>query len=137
VALVAAILVVPRFLGSDRSAVDREQPAAEVAPTPVAPPPGAAEPALVEIRFAVEPADARVEIDGVVASQNPVKLPRSNDAHEVEVSAPGYKSERRIFQALVDGELEFSLERETEPADKPPRRPKRKKPDPRLPDSPL
>lgn len=137
VALAAAVLIVPRLLGSGGTNTNEARPAPEVGEQPAKTPEAPVEPASVEIRFALEPADARVEIDGVVASQNPVELPRSSASHVAVVSAPGYKSERKSFQALVDGELHFSLQREEEPVAKPPRRPKPHKSEPRLPDSPL
>jgi len=102
--------------------------------------PSEPQPNTVEVRFAVHPPNARVAIDGVLARENPVRLPRSNQTHEVVVSAPGHATARRTFQALVDGEVVVELEpaREGEPAPKrPPRKPGPHKPGPRLPDSPL
>jgi len=140
--LVAAVvggLVLAGKLGSAADSGDeRTQPATdEHARQPDARPPSDTQPELVEVRFALTPADARVEIDGLVSTQNPVKLPRSSDTHEVVVSAPGYKSARRTFQALVDGEIEISLEPEARRPEKSPHRPRPHRTEPRLPDSPL
>lgn len=57
---------------------------------PAATPPAASVPAMVEVRLVLEPKDARVEIDGARTLDNPIRLPRSEVAHKLTVSAPGH-----------------------------------------------
>jgi serine/threonine-protein kinase len=97
------------------------RPAAASSPQPASPAQPVAD--LVELRLRLDPADARVELDGLVATANPLRLPRG-ERHTLRLSAPGHVPEEREVRALVDSELEVKLQ--TKRVDKPARRPKRK-----------
>jgi len=96
-------------------------PAPEQAAKPT-PKPATAPEAIVQIRLRLTPADARVELDGVMTEANPLRLPRGDRTHKLVVSAPGHVSAEREIRALLDGEVVVELERKVT------RRPARKRP---------
>ena len=115
----------------------RDRPAVQRAPTAVATPVGpptavAPRPALtpapeaptVSIRLRLDPPDARVELDGIATTENPLRLPRG-EVHKLVLSAPGHVSVEREIRPLVDGELEVKLL--TESTSKTRREPSREK----------
>jgi eukaryotic-like serine/threonine-protein kinase len=81
-------------------------PAASVAP-PAAP--AAAAAPTVSVRLVLDPPDARVELDGLVTTANPLVLARSDQVHKIVVSAPGRTSAEKQLRATVDGALEVKL----------------------------
>jgi serine/threonine-protein kinase len=83
--------------------------AAPAVTAPAAPTPAAA--ATVEIRLKLTPADAKVEVDGLVTTENPLRLPQGDRTFKVVVSAPGYVSLTRQVRPLMNSELVATLER--------------------------
>jgi serine/threonine-protein kinase len=63
----------------------------------------------VRLRLVVQPPTARVELDGVITKNAELVLPRSEQSHELVVSASGYTSQKRSFRAVTDGELVVEL----------------------------
>jgi len=61
------------------------------------------------LRLIVQPTTARVELDGVITKSADIVLPRSDQSHELVVSAPGYTAQKRSFRATTDGELVVDL----------------------------
>ncbi|MGH6962435.1 MAG: hypothetical protein ACREE7_18295, partial [Dongiaceae bacterium] len=84
-------------------------PQALQAPPPAATPVPAAD--RVAIRLSLTPPNARVELDGLVTTDNPLRLPRSDRVHELVVSAPGYVPAKREIRAILDGEIVVPLEK--------------------------
>lgn len=85
----------------------------------------------VVLRLHVEPAHARVELEGVAVTADAIRLPRSEKAYQLVVSAPGFVTATREIRPIASGDLEVKLE----PAPtRPVRSPRRSS---RLPDSPL
>ncbi len=99
-----------------RSGADRGDPAWRgSAATARIPDPSATadETDVVAIALQLEPADATVTVDGVETAENPIVLKRSDRAHELVVSAPGYTSVTRSVTAKRSHELLIALERAT------------------------
>jgi hypothetical protein len=65
--------------------------------------------ALVSVRLAVEPAGATVELDGIVRRDNPLRIPRSAEPHELRITAAGYVPAERRIEPTGDLELEIVL----------------------------
>jgi hypothetical protein len=63
----------------------------------------------VTILLQLDPADAKVEIDGIATTGPVLHLPKSDHVYRLTVSAPGYKTVERDLRAIVDGEMEISL----------------------------
>lgn len=103
-------------------AVPLAQPAPQPPPPapepPVEPPPPA--PAQVRITLRLSPPNARVELDGVVVTENPLVLEKSPAPRKLVVSAPGHAPVTRELVADADRELEIGLVR-------PPRTPRPKR----------
>lgn len=87
-----------------------------------APPPIAsttiAEPATIHFAVAVSPPSARISIDGVLATSNPVEseLPKDGRMHHVLAFADGYETRSRDVASARDVSIAFDLERRTRPA---------------------
>lgn len=64
----------------------------------------------INLSVSVSPADAIIKLDGEVLS-NPFEGKRlqTSDAHQLEVSADGYKAESRIVRFQEDGKWEIAL----------------------------
>jgi hypothetical protein len=83
---------------SPKSATTETKPPevkAETKPTETKPPEVKApvakpEPATITLRFAIEPASAEVEIDGVRANADQVVEPKDGEMHKVHITAAGY-----------------------------------------------
>jgi hypothetical protein len=90
------------------------QPVAKraVAATPV---PTTVVPTKVEVRLRLDPADARVELDGKVETNNPMQLVPSSASRELVISAPGYASLRRQIRVESPMEIPITLEKTPEP----------------------
>ncbi|WP_428261557.1 serine/threonine-protein kinase [Haliangium sp.] len=82
--------------------------AAAVASTPPAEP--AASP--VRLRLRLDPADARVSVDGVRRRDNPLSLDPRRRPYRVRVSAPDHRPQIRRFQARADATWTIRLEPE-------------------------
>lgn len=65
----------------------------------------------VLITFKITPRDARVFLDRELVPSNPVRLPKSERAHEIVVTADGYR--QRVVEVLADRDrtVEISLSR--------------------------
>jgi serine/threonine protein kinase len=100
VAIAIAALVVNRSNGEEQ--ISDELSAGSTAPA-------ASEAKQVRLALRIVPASARVEVDGVTTHGDALVLPRSQELHELVVSAQGYESERRQFRAHTDGELIVEL----------------------------
>jgi serine/threonine-protein kinase len=86
-------------------------------PVPVQPKPAAA-PTVPKVHVALklDPPDARVELDGIATSENPIDLPQSETAHTLVVSAPGKQSVTRELRAMTSGEVSVQLQAEVKVA---------------------
>jgi hypothetical protein len=67
---------------------------------------------MVSLNLVITPADAVVEIDGLVIKDNPIKLPKSDVPVKVKVSRPGFVAEMREVKPVLDGDLKFDLKKE-------------------------
>jgi serine/threonine-protein kinase len=66
---------------------------------------------VVKIHLKIEPAEARIEIDGLGTDRNPIELPRSAEEHRLVATAPGFRTGSKTFRAQVDGStLELHLQ---------------------------
>jgi hypothetical protein len=90
--------------------------AAAVAPTP---PALAASASLSEsapsptitLRFAIEPAGAAVELDGVFVTARQITVRRDDEAHRLRISAPGYLAQDRELHLDDNQKLIIQLRR--------------------------
>ncbi|MBA3391439.1 MAG: serine/threonine protein kinase [Deltaproteobacteria bacterium] len=88
-------------------------PAPSAAPTPTPTPPAAAEVAMQRIRIATVPADAVVMMDDkVIANPFDERVAKSDVAHRIEVTAPGYKPESRTLTFDTNQVLVVTLHKE-------------------------
>ena len=69
-------------------------------------------PAEIEIRLELHPVGATVELDGIKASGSTLRVPRSERAHTLVISAAGYATETRSIEARSDTLLSLSLRRQ-------------------------
>ena len=72
-------------------------------------------PTTVQVRLRLDPADARVELDGKVETDNPMQLVPSSASRELVISAPGYTSLRRQIRVESPMEIPITLEKTPEP----------------------
>ena len=93
------------------SSTEAIRPPPAAPPAAVTPAPATA-PATVEIRLRLTPRDARVELDGVVTSDNPIRLPRSGRVHNLKLSAPGYATALRDVSASASDPITVVLLRQ-------------------------
>lgn len=96
--------------------------AAATASASATPEPAVAEapkPKVIQIRLNVEPASARIELDGTVTS-GLIHLPQSDEVHRIEVSAPGYVTLSQELHADADQQIAVLLEREKPTMERPP-----------------
>ncbi|MFS8067443.1 MAG: PEGA domain-containing protein, partial [Byssovorax sp.] len=89
---------------------DAEVLAARVEPTA---------PAEITIRLELQPEGAIVELDGVRSPGTTLRLPRSEGAHTLVISAPGYETETRSIEARADTLLSLSLRKHESPTRRP------------------
>jgi serine/threonine-protein kinase len=64
---------------------------------------------IASIDLDIVPKDAQVELNGVVTSQNPLRLPCSDRALHLVVSAPGFVTQSREIVALMSGKVVMVL----------------------------
>lgn len=93
-----------------------------LAPAPRRTPPAPAEPPRVppankpqrQLLVLVDPAHARVELDGIIVPENPSNLTHEDDGqpHRLVVSAPGFVTDQRSLYFNVDQRLRISLQPE-------------------------
>ncbi len=76
-------------------------------------PPTPERPALVHIRVRATPAEATIEVDGVVRGPAPVSLEMAADTqeHAIRASAPGYVSEARVLRFTSDLDVDLALDK--------------------------
>jgi serine/threonine-protein kinase len=79
-------------------------PKEEAKPAPLPP-----EVPKVHIKLKLEPADARVELDGIATTENPLELPESETTHKLVISAPGKQTVTREVRAMTSGEIFVQL----------------------------
>lgn len=72
-------------------------------------------PAEIEIRLEIHPVGAIVVLDGIKASGSTLRVPRSERAHTLVISAVGYATETRSIEARADTLLSLSLRRQEGP----------------------
>ena len=82
----------------------------------VAPSPEPTAPAEITIRLELHPEGAIVEFDGIKASGSTLRVPRSERAHRLVISAVGYATETRSIEARADTLLSLSLRRQESPS---------------------
>jgi multisubunit Na+/H+ antiporter MnhE subunit len=104
------------------SAASRPQVAA-----PVARPAPPRAPQMVRIKLEVTPPGARVMLDGVITSNNPLVLPSSDTQHRIRVEAKSYEAAEERFVADRSRTLRVTLARVKKPIDKPTPNPRVKK----------
>jgi serine/threonine-protein kinase len=91
---------------------DQAAPATRAAsPAALASRPSREQAPAVRVRLRLDPSDARVEVDGIPTSENPLRLPRSNRVYQIVVSAPRRLREVRDVRADRDAELAITLQR--------------------------
>jgi eukaryotic-like serine/threonine-protein kinase len=91
---------------------------------------------LVELRLDIEPRQATIELDGTVRTDNPLRLTRGADAHQLTVAAPGFVSQSRTITATQSGVIVVHLEL-ARPARVPTKTPASRKTKQRFPDTPI
>lgn len=89
--------------------VPRKDPADASEPTPAEAPPQAPAPVLLYVE--TTPSDARVYVDGVLASERPIVVPRSDRHVRVRVEAEGHEPRTIQVQPRADRRLEVKLDR--------------------------
>lgn len=122
-ALAAAAMAALVFLRPTRSPADPPTivkgtpslPSGALLP-PASPPPGSADPtpaaprSTVRIELAIHPPDARVELNGVRTTENPLELARG-ESFALRISAEGHKTHEQELRAATSGVVEIRLER--------------------------
>src|SRR5581483_9200441 len=83
--------------------------AAAPAPKPEAKPALPPEAPKVHIKLKLDPPDARVELDGIATTGNPLELPESETTHTLVISAPGKQTVTREVRAMTSGEIYVQL----------------------------
>jgi hypothetical protein len=83
--------------------------AAPVSPAPPPPPPAAAP--TISLRFAIEPAGAAVELDGVFVTARQIKVHKDEASHRLRISAPGFLPHERQVRFDVTQKLTVQLRR--------------------------
>ena len=107
----------PTAIASRATVVDPSSPPAPaaVAPVPVpvaAPPvPESAPSPTITLRFAIEPAGAAVELDGVFVTARQITVRRDDEAHRLRISAPGYLAQERELHLDDNQKLIIQLRR--------------------------
>ncbi len=92
-------------------------PAATPIPTPAPAPAPVADVAMQRIRIATVPADAVVTMDDkVIANPFDERVAKSEVAHHIEVTAPGYKSDSRTLTFDTNQVLVVTLHKDASPA---------------------
>lgn len=74
---------------------------------------GVAKGESVLVHVDVSPRDAHVFVDGVLASSNPLMLPKSNQVHTVMVVAPGFKEHVMKVTANKPAKLTVKLAKQS------------------------
>jgi hypothetical protein len=91
-------------------------------PLPPAPPEPAGPAPTITLRFAIEPAGAAVELDGVFVTARQIIMRKDDAPHRLRISAPGYVAQEREVRLDDSQRLIIQLRRQAAPAAKPQRR---------------
>jgi hypothetical protein len=101
-------------------AVMTKKPPPPPKPVAAAPAPAVAKPLppsvpKVHIALKIDPPDAKIELDGIGTTDNPLELPQSETTHTIVISAPGKQSVTRELRAMTSGEIAVALQAEVKP----------------------
>jgi serine/threonine-protein kinase len=101
-------------------------PAPAPAPTPASPeaPPAAA--ANITVKFAVEPKDAIITVDGTLVHNAELTVTKDDSDHALSVTAPGFKAHEEQLRFDESQKLVIHLDRVAKATPTPPKKPPKK-----------